>query len=111
MIKFREDLGLKTNKEGLKHRKLSPKEVSVYAIPGLSHCPVMVIKKYLSLLPPNRKSREFYLQPKKKFTPSIWFEDRHVGKNKLQKMVHQISETAGFPGFYSNHSLRATATT
>ena len=37
---YREDLGLKSNKGGLKHRKVSPKVVNVYPIPDSSCCPV-----------------------------------------------------------------------
>ena len=110
-LRFNEDVTQKTNRGGLKHRKIIPKSVNVYPLVGSSHCPVMIIMKYMSLLPANRTSESFYLQPKKKFTPDCWYQDRPVGVNHLQKMVHATCKLAGIPGFYTNHSLRATAAT
>ena len=37
--------------------------------------------------------------------------DKAVGINKLQCIVHEVCQSAGLPGFHTNHSLRATATT
>ena len=111
IILYTEDLAGKTNKGGLKHRKLDPKRVNVYAIPESNHCPFTIIKKYLSLLPAGRKCKSFYLQPRKKFIGSSWYQDRAVGVNKLQSIVRETCESAGFPGFFTNHSLRATAAT
>ena len=82
-LKYVEDLGMKTNKGGLKHHKISPKDVYVYPIPRWYRCPVMIISKYLSLLPPDRKCKSFYLQPRKKFSVNSWFQDKPVGINKL----------------------------
>ena len=65
-IRYNEDIGLKTNKGGIKQRKIEPKEVDVFAIENQTHCPVRIFLKYLSLLPPNRNCKSFYLQPKKK---------------------------------------------
>ena len=110
-LKYSEDLGSKNNKGGLKQRKIQPKQVNVYPIPGSNRCPVMIIMKYFSLLPVQRQCHSFYLQPKKKFTNDCWYLDRAVGINKLQGMVREVCDNAGFPGFYTNHSLRATATT
>ena len=42
---------------------------------------------------------------------TCWFADSPVGINKLQKVVKIICERGGLPGFYTNHSLRATAAT
>ena len=54
-IRYSEDRGLKTNKDGLKHRKLEPKTVDVYPIEQTDRCPVRLITKYLSMLPKDRK--------------------------------------------------------
>ena len=108
---YEEDIGLKTNKGGLRHRKIEPKIVDVYPIPNSQRCPVKVIEKYMSLLPPQRSCPAFYLQPLKNVTPTCWFQNSPVGVNKLQQVVKNVCEKAGLPGRYTNHSLRATAAT
>ena len=110
-LRYTEDLGLKTNKGGLKHRQIEAKTVDVYPVPISYRCPVRIIGFYLSVLPQNRTTNAFYLQPLKHFTPTCWFQDSPVGINKLQKTVKVIAEKGGLPGFYTNHSLRATAAT
>ena len=57
--------GFKTNKGGIKHRKVEPKVVDMYPIRDESRCPVRIILYYLSKFPPNRNCEAFYLQPKK----------------------------------------------
>ena len=109
-IRYTEDVGTKTNKGGLKHRKVEGKVVDVYPIESY-RCPVRIIGMYMSLLPVNRSSNAFYLQPLRRFTPTCWYQDNPVGVNKLQKTVKVIAEQGGLPGFYTNHSLRATAAT
>ena len=110
-LRYSEDRGLKTNKGGLKHRKLDPKTVDVYPIADASRCPVRLVMNYLSKLPKVRKCQAFYLQPKRKFTENEWYLDRAVGANKLCDVIKDMTKTAGFPGFYSNHSLRSTCAT
>ena len=41
---YREDIGLKTNKGGLKHKKVSPKFVTVYQIADKNRCPVHIFR-------------------------------------------------------------------
>ena len=108
---YREDLSLKTNKGGLRQRKIKPKVVSIYPIPNSVRCPVMLIMKYLSLLPQNRTCKALYLQPKKKYDVNCWYQDHPVGVNKLQSVVRDVCRMGNLPGFYTNHSLRATAAT
>ena len=110
-LKYTEDVTQKTTRGGLKHHRVVLKSVNVYPIPRSNRCPVMVIMKYMGLLPVNRNCKSFYLQPKKRFTPNCWYQDRPVGLNKLQSMVRQVCEQGGIPGFFTNHSLRATAAT
>ena len=110
-IKYVEDLGHKTNKGGLKNRNLTPKQVDIYPIEGSDRCPVMIIMRYLSLLPTARKCTSFYLQTKKRYSDECWFLDKPVGINKLQGMVCDICTDAKIPGYFTNHSLRATAAT
>ena len=61
--------------------------------------------------PPNGNSTAFNLRPKKLPTSGIWFDDIPVGVHILQQTVSRLCKTCGFEGFYSNHSLRATAAT
>ena len=110
-IRYTEDIGLKTNKRGLKHRKFQPKSVDIYPIEQVERCPVRIILKYLSLFPPNRNCKAYYLQPRKKYSPDNWYLDKPVGSNKLREVVKDLGKKAGLPGFYSNHSLHSTCAT
>ena len=110
-LRYVEDIGLKTNKGGIKQRKLQPKEVDVFSMENEQRCPVKIVLKYLSLIPQNRKCTSFYLQPRKKYMPDCWYFDRPAGVNRLRDTVKELCKTAKLPGFYSNHSLRSTACT
>ena len=110
-IRYKEEVGFKTNKGGLKHRRVDPKEVDMYAIDSIERCPVRLIIHYLSLLPKNRKCKAFYLQTKKKFTDDCWFQDRPVGVHRLRECVKDLCSKAKLPGHYTNHSLRSSAAT
>ena len=110
-IRYSEEQGFKTNKGGLKHRKVEPKCVDVYPGEFEERCPVRIVLKYLGLLPKDRQCKAFYLQPVKKFNPNKWFRDRPAGVNRLCDTIKDICHTAGLPGFYSNHSLRSTSAT
>ena len=110
-IRYTEDIQSKTNRGGLKHRKILPKVVNIYPILGSHRCPVAILGRYFSLLPIERTCKSLYLMLKKKFSPNCWYQDRPVGINKLQSVVRDVCAKAGLPGHYTNHSLRATAAT
>ena len=110
-FRYREDLGLKTNKGGLKHRKVPGKVVDVHQIDNVDRCPVHILSKYLSMLPSERKCKALYLQCKKNYSPGNWYRDAPVGENKMRSFVKDLCKKAGIPGFYSNHSLRSTSCT
>ena len=110
-IRYHEDLGLKTNKGGLKHRKIEPKTVDVYPIENSERCPVRLFVKYLSMLPRGSSCTSFYMQPRKKYTPQNWYLNRPAGQNKLRHVIKELCSKAGIPGYYTNHSLRSTAAT
>ena len=110
-LRYTEDFGLKTNKGGLKHRKLDVKSVDVFQHSSIERCPVRLFLKYLSLLPRNRIHKELYLQPKKKFTANCWFLDKPVGVNTLRDVVKTVCGIAKLPGYYTNHSLRSSSAT
>ena len=108
---YREDIGLKTNKGGLKHKKVPHKFVTIYQIADKNHCPVRILYKYFCKLPCNCTCPGLYLCPYVKFTAGKWYMNQAVGVNKLQKVVKTVCEQAGLNGFYTNHSLRSTAAT
>ena len=110
-IRYTEDFGLKTNKGGIKQRNVDVKSVDVYPNGLPECCPVKIITTYLSRLPQNRKCPAFYLQPKKHFKQGDWYLDRPVGANTLREVVANVCDKAGFPGYFTNHSLRSTSTT
>ena len=110
-LHYTEDIGFKTNKGGLKHRKVDPKQVDLYPLIGNDHCPLALIRFYLSKLPKSAKCNSFYLQPKCKFTESVWYLDRPAGQNKLRDVIKELCKNAHFSGFYFNHSLRSTSAT
>ena len=110
-IRYTEDLGLKTNKGGLKHKRVQAKEVDLFPIDNVERCPVRLIMKYLSLLPQDRKCKSFYLQPKKNFNDTCYYLDRPAGENRLRDTIKEVCKSAKLPGFYSNHSLRSTSCT
>ena len=108
ILRYTEDIGLKTNKGGLKHRKVQPKSVDLYPIKNEERCPIPIIVKYLSLLPCNRKTKNFYLQPLKRFSPEVWFRDKPRGVHTLRDTIKELCKKAGFAGYYTNHSLHST---
>ena len=103
-FRYTEDLGLKTNKGGLKHRSVDCKVVVVYCVSN-------ILNKYMSLLPKHRNCQALYLQPKKKFTDKMWYLDKPVGVNTLRNVVKTLCEDTGIPGYYTNHSLRSSSAT
>ena len=110
-LRYTEDFGLKTNKGGLKHRSVECKVVDVYPINNVDRCPVKIFQTYLAHLPSNRVCQALYLQPRKKFNCKSWYLDKPVGINTLQNVVKNLCETAGLPGYYTNHSLRSSSAT
>ena len=74
-VRYTEESGFKTNKGGLKHRRVEPKTVDMYAIEDFSKCPVRILLTYLSKLPKDRKTEALYLKPRTKFTSDSWYFD------------------------------------
>lgn len=63
------------------------------------------------MCPKTGKTDAFYLRPKKFPTESVWFDDIPVGIHPLQGTVARLCKAAGITGYFTNHSLRATAAT
>lgn len=57
------------------------------------------------------KCDAFYLRPKTAPKGSVWYDSVPVGIHTLQQTVTKMCKEAGFDGYYTNHSLRATAVT
>ena len=109
---YREGIGGKTNKSGLKHHKVAPKVVTVYPNrKNKDHCLVAIVDLYMCKLPIKRKSDALYLRPKANFTPNVWYVDIPVGLNTLQSAVKDVCKEAGLSWYYTNHSLRTTSAT
>ena len=108
---YTEDIGMKTNKGGLKHKKVTVKTVDLYATDRLERFPLCVIIKYLCLVPKDLTCSAFYLQPRRKFFGKAWYLNWPAGINKLRKVVGQMTREAGLPGYYTNHSLCAETAT
>ena len=109
---YREDLTTKTNDGGLKSMRKERKVVWVYPSADPMYCPVRIIDKYLSLLPPvgtSTKKPNFYLRSLEKISPAQWYGEQVVGLNTLKKVVKEMMK--GTEGFFTNHSLRRTSTT
>ena len=104
-LRYTEDIGLKTNKGGMKHKKVEVKCVDLYASDRPERCPLRVILWYLSLLPKTRTCTAFYLQLRRKFFKQSWYLNRPAGINKLRNVVADMCCEAGLPGHYTNHSL------
>ena len=61
--------------------------------------------------PKDRPDDAFYLKPLQKPTEDCWYQNRPIGHNLLAGTVKRMCEKAGVNGYYTNHSLRATAAT
>ena len=104
-LKYVEDVS-KNRPGGIKGRKIKPKIVCHHA--NNSNPARCFVKKYQKLVPHDRPSHAFYLQPLTKPTQSIWYSKKPLGYHTLNNTVAQLCKEAGIPG---NHSLRATAAT
>ncbi len=111
-IVYKEDLGCKTNKGGLSHKKLETKEVVIFPNrENRARYPVAIFWRYSAVIPMNRKTKALYLQPRKHYTPGNWYLDKPISVNMLKGTVKKLCAQVGLEGFYSNHSLRGTSAT
>ena len=103
----------KTRNGSFKQLHLKNKEVPIYACPEVGErCPVYILDKYISKLPPNNNL--FYLRPLDKTPKSDeqpWYSAVPVGKNTLAGKIKKMCQLANVGGNKTNHSLRATGAT
>ena len=83
----------------------------MHAMDGDENCPIKSLKLYLSKL--NCKCPFLFQKPKSSVVPScpIWYENKPIGVHKLDSIMKHISAAVGLSQQYTNHYLRATATT
>ena len=110
---YTEDCTTKTNDGGLNSMRKERKVVWVYPSANSSRCPVRIIDKFMSLLPPVRGKRKanLYLRSLERYTPVQWYGEQVVGLASLRKIMTDMSKKAKLEGFFTNHSLRRSATT
>ena len=110
-IAYTEDIS-KTNQGGLKSRKIIPKSVIHHAnLQNPSRCLVHLFIKYSQLCPSDRPDGALYLTPLKNRTQERWYSRIPIGHNKLADTVPRLIREVGIDGYFTNHSLRVTATT
>ena len=107
---YHEDPLQKINQGGLVC-KGSSKVVFVYGSSDKMRCPLCLFKKYVSLLLNSKSCKKFYLCPKKKVTPRVWYCDQPSGINTIKKTIKEMCKSAGFEGKFTNHSQRAMCAT
>ena len=84
----------------------------MYAQQSDPNCPVLSLKKYISKL--NPKCSYLFQRPRTGQVGDddpVWYENKVLGIHKLETMMKNISVAAGLSQTYTNHCLRATATT
>ncbi len=72
---YNEDLGMKTNRGGLKHKQNPAKEVIIFPQSNRARYPMAIFYLYHCKIPINRKTEALYLHPRKNYTPDQWYED------------------------------------
>lgn len=96
---------------GIKTVKREPKRVIAYQNKvNPNRCIVFLYEKYLQHRPPNVE--RFYLRPLLNFSHnSLWYSKQQLGYHTIQKIITNLCSKAGIPGYFTTHSLRATAAT
>ena len=95
----------KNRQGGLKDRKVTPRSVQHYAIPGAKNCVVDIFKRYFALIPAERPLCRRPIAEK----GECRFSNQPVGPNILKKYLRSMFEAAhiNIEGRkISNHSLR-----
>jgi len=108
---YKEDKS-KTNQAGLYQKNQTPKEVIHHANESNpQRCLVQLFKLYNSLCPSQCPDNAFYLAPLPYPAKDCWFKKVPLGHSKLAGVIPRLMKNASIPGYFTNHSLRATCTT
>ena len=87
-MKYKEDLGLKANKGGLRQKKVTVKEVTIFPNENRNRCPVAIMSKYNCKIPKDCKSNALYLRPKKNFSANgSSYCDASIGINMFRQQL------------------------
>ena len=106
------ETGSKNNPGGLKHRKVSPKQVTHHAnTERPDRCFIRIYKEYCSHRPEEVTGDVFYLAPLSKPRGNVWYKNQPIGVHTLSSTVKRLCDSAGVTGYKTNHSLRVTAAT
>ena len=109
-LRYTEDIS-KNHPGGLKGRNIAPKVVIHHANQSEpNRCFLRLFKLYRQLCPPDAPEDAFYLKPASKPTSTCWYSKVPIGRTKLSNTVSRLCKSAGIKGYFTNHSLRATAT-
>ena len=110
---YKEDIHTKMNQGGLKSRKLTPKTIKAYRHSDYNRNVIRLYKKYVSLLPDDRKSDALYKYSlaSSRRTGHTWYCDKPLGINTINKTVKNLMAEIGKVGHFTNHSLRVSAAT
>jgi hypothetical protein len=115
-LRYTEDVS-KTNQGGILHKDVKGKVVDAYESTNEGRCVVRLFEKYVSKCPQKNRPDAFYLRPLQKCGRAgwanipVWYACAPVGVNTLGSVVKRLCQEAQLEGFFTNHSLRATAAT
>ena len=106
-LRYTEDIGLKTNKGGLRYHCFMPKTAPLCGQKQWKMPPIAILK-YISLLPrPGPALHSIYSQ-ERNFFGKVWF----INWPAVVECLHNLSRrSAMMLVFYTNHSLRSTSAT
>ena len=101
---YQEDTITKTYDGGLNSLRKDSKIVWIHPnTSDVNKCPVRLIDKYMSLLPPMKldmSKHNFYLRSMERPNPAQWYTSQVVGLNTLKKTVSQMLKNAKLDGFF-----------
>ena len=109
------EYGSKNRSGGLKQLSQENKVVHQYESANAEKCPVRLLDKYISKLPPDAKKNDvFYLKPKANIPHdpmAPWFLNVPVGRNMLAGTMKTMALEGSLEKTVTNHSLVAYGVT
>ena len=102
----------KNNQHRFKDVNMQNKVCRTYAQVDSECCVVKLLDAYFEKLPPH--AQYFYMRPLERVPDEQskpWYTKQRVGINTMKDILRKLSSESGCGVSYTNHSLRATATT